>query len=189
MKRGIYGALLALGILAGAGPAMAMGTGCGVGAHAGLLEGTADLGPINLGVDGQAVGGSIFCNYRMGSMLVGAFVEGDKTFGNIDTLLGVDTLISAGGLVGVMPTDKSLIYTHVQHTWIRGAGDSLTAWGVGGGIKVDIADTPLSADLRYTRLFVEDVAGPTVELGGNIVRVGLEWSFYKPTTARAAPLK
>src|SRR5688572_1799588 len=104
MKRGIYGALLALGILAGAGPAMAMGTGCGVGAHAGLLEGSADVGTIHIGVAGPSAGGSVFCNSRMVSMVNGAFAEMDQVFGDLDSLLGIDTTISAGGRVGVMPT-------------------------------------------------------------------------------------
>jgi hypothetical protein len=189
MKRGIYGALLALGILAGAGPAAAINTGCGIGGHGALLQGTADLGPINLGVDGQAVGGSIFCNYRMGAMLLGAAIEGEKVFGDLDSLLGIDTTISAVGRVGVMPTNNAVLYTGVQHTWIRGAGDSLTAWGVLGGLEVGIADTPLSVDFRYTHLFVEDVLGPSVDVGGKSVRLGLNWSFYKPSAPAARPLK
>ena len=189
MKRGIFGALLALGILAGAGPAAAINTGCGLGAHAGLLEGSADVGPIHIGVDGQSVGGSVFCNYRMGSMVIGAFAEMDKVFGDLDSLLGIDTTISAGGRVGVMPTNNSLLYTGVQHTWIRGSGESVTAWGVLGGLEVGIADTPLSVDLRYTHLFVEDVLGPTADVAGKSIRVGLNWSFYKPSATSARPLK
>jgi opacity protein-like surface antigen len=189
MKRGIFGALLALGILAGAGPAMAFGTKCGAGVHGALLEGKADAGPIHIGVDGQSVGGSIFCNWRMGPMVVGVFGEVDKPFGDIETLLGIDYLMSAGGRIGVVPMEGALVYALAQHTWIQGAGDSLTAWGLGGGLEVDISNTPLSVDLRYTHLFVEDVFGPGVEVGGSSVRVGLNWSFYKPAATAARPLK
>jgi opacity protein-like surface antigen len=190
MKRGIYGALLALGILAGAGPAAAINTGCGVGAHGALLEGRAEEGPLHIGVGGQSVGGSIFCNYRMGSMVIGAFGEMDKVFGDLESLVGIDTTISAGARVGIMPTNNALVYTGVQHTWIRGSGDAVTAWGVMGGLEVGIADTPLSVDLRYTHLFVEDVFNdPDVTVSGSSVRLGLNWSFYKPPSVAARPLK
>jgi hypothetical protein len=190
MRKTLFGSVLALAaLLAGAMPAAAINTGCGVGVHGGLLEGNADVGPLHLGVDGQSVGGSVFCNYRMGAMVIGAFAEMDKVFGDLDSLLGIDTTISAGGRVGVMPTNNALVYTGVQHTWIRGAGDSLAAWGVFGGLEVDIADTPLSLDMRYTHLFVEDVLGPTADVAGKSIRVGLNWSFYKPQTAAARPLK
>lgn len=152
-------------------------TGCGVGVHGGLAEGSADLGPAHIGITGQTAGAGVLCDYQMGPAIVaGVFAEADKVWGDLEAF-GIDWTWSAGGRLGLLPHQSTLVYGLAQWTRIETAGPSLDAWGLGAGIEVKIAKTPLSIDLRYVHLWVEDVFGPSVDVAGDTIRVGLNFKF------------
>jgi hypothetical protein len=173
-----------------AAPALAAKPGCGLGTHVGLAEGKADVGPLHLGVDGQLVGASIFCNYAAGVFMGGVYVEASKAFGDLDTLLGIDYTAAIGARVGPR-LGNAWLYAAAEHAWIATSGDTLKAIGLGIGIDVNIPDTNWSADLRAMEYFVEEVAGPTIDVGGRVVRLGFNYHFNRdPILGNGrAPLK
>ncbi len=184
-------AALAGAIAATPAQATEFGTGCYGGVHGALTELAFDLGPAHLGVDGQAAGVSVGCDNVNGAVLLGAYSDVQKYWGDIETM-GLNWSWSAGARAGVLPAKNVLIYGAAQYTRLQVTGsESLDAWGAGAGIEAKI-NKLMSVDLRYMHLFVDDGSmGGAVDVSSDMVRLGLNFrldEMFKPAAA-AKPLK
>ena len=146
-----------------------------VGAHGAIVNADMDFGaPINLGSNGQAVGGRIGADLTLGQFFVGAFIDADKVMGDLNTL-GVDWDASANIRAGAN-LGKSKLYGIFGAARTFGSGQHLDAWQYGVGTELQLGDSNWSARLEYVRRDYRNVPFG-LELEADIVKAGINYKF------------
>ncbi len=132
-------------------PAHAQWTGCGAGAGASfLMAELAPIGsPVGFGTQGEKAGVTLNCDYRMQAFVVGAEVNYDWFFGDLNTLGAKDEL-SVMGRLGVLTSPANLLY--IGAGWGRADFGSVKvdSWKLALGDEFRIPNSPMYLDLRAT---------------------------------------
>ena len=155
-------------------------TGCGVGLHASRVNADADFGaPINIGANGFSAGVSALCDVAFDRLVLGAFIDYDRVWGDLHTI-GVDSLLSIGARGGVLVTQATLLYAHVgwNRADISGGGSNIDGYFGGLGTEVRLQGTPVSLDLRWTHREFADVMGSSIDASTDEFRLGLVYKFF-----------
>ena len=160
-------------------------TGVSIDAHGSLATALANGGgPVDIASTGQLAGVALAVNYRFGSspLVVGADVGYDWVFGDLHTL-GINDTITVGGRLGFLATYKTLVYTRAE--WIRAqaSGGNSDGWGLGGGIEVKLADTPVSVGIEYMHDWMDHQSlGPSIDVSADKVTARLRFNFDSDLT-------
>ncbi len=154
-------------------------TGFGFDVHGSLATGTADFGiPVNVSIDGQAAGASLYYNHRLGTALVvGLDVGYDRVWGDLHAY-GIDAAWTIGVRAGLLPTANTLIYARGEWLRAQGNGGHLDGYGIGAGIETRIAGTPASIALEYMHDWMDkDAFGPGVDVTSNRITTRLKFNL------------
>ena len=158
-------------------------SGCGVGVGAAMLDGEISGigGPINIGSDGQAIGGRLSCDAKLGSFLIGLNVDYDYLFGDLESL-GIKTDLSGGLRAGVIVSDTWALYGTGGVSRLDTSFGMYDGWYLGGGIMGKLPNSPLYLSLEYThRIYdVSSIAPPGVDATVDRLRLGLDFKFNVP---------
>lgn len=157
-------------------------TGLGFDVHGSLATGVADFGaPVNISMDGQMGGASLFYNHRLGTALVVGFDVGyDRVWGDLHSF-GIDYAWTIGVRAGLLPTQNTLVYSRAQYLKAQGSGGHVDGYGVGLGIETRLAGTPASVALEYMHNWMDkDVFGPSIDVTADQVTARLKFNFDRP---------
>lgn len=164
--------------------------GCGVGVGGSILFGELSAGgPVGLGTNGQKAGGTFNCDYRMQAFVVGAEINYDWAFGDIETL-GVKTDLSVLGRLGVLTSSANLLY--VGAGWGQtDVGPRIDSWRIALGDEFRIPNSPMYMDLRatYIRYDESDAGLPgSVKLESLEAGARLKFKFGPGMFGNSGPL-
>lgn len=151
---------------------------CGLGIHGSLLNGDLDFGsPVNIGSNGNSLGGSAECGGRLGIFYVGAGLDYARVYGNLKTI-GVNSDMSVFGKAGLMPNDTTMIYLLLAKARMDTSLGKFDGWGYGGGITTKLhTSAPLWLDFQARRTGFEDLMGSTIDANVTELRVGLTYKL------------
>lgn len=153
-------------------------TGLGFGAYGSMLNGDVDLGPINLGANGNEAGLALSYDVAMGAFLIGAGVEYGRVFGDLHNI-GVDANLAVFGRAGVFATASTLMYLRVGRSRLDTAAGNLDGWQWGGGFEIKMPTAPVFLKLEALKgtYDLSDIGGPPVDAEITTVRLGVTYKL------------
>jgi hypothetical protein len=148
-------------------------TGVGIGAYGAWLNADADVGPFNIGLNGQAAGITASIGAKMGAFVLEGFGEYGWVFGDLHDL-GVDNEMAAGIRAGFLVSPQTLVYAVGAKAWIDTSAGMFDGWQYGGGVKMHMKGTPTFLSLEYRRAEY-DIHG--LDVTADTVRAGFTYQF------------
>jgi hypothetical protein len=148
-------------------------TGVGIGAYGAWLNADADVGPFNIGLNGQAAGITASIGAKMGAFVIEGFGEYGWVFGDLHDL-GVDNEMAAGIRAGFLVSPQTLVYAVGAKAWIDTSAGMFDGWQYGGGVKMHMKGTPTFLSLEYRRAEY-DIHG--LDVTADTVRAGFTYQF------------
>ena len=103
---------------------------CGFGAQIGFVADTNALG-----------GGGVFCDYRQGIFVVGAFADYNWALSDLSKL-GIDKELALGGKAGIMVNPSTQVGGLWAWSQLSGGGEHINGQKYGPYVKFKISDAP-----------------------------------------------
>jgi hypothetical protein len=148
--------------------------GCGAGVSLGWTNADLELpgSPINIGANGARIGGRLLCDWQFQAFIIGAWVDLDKQYGDLNTI-GVRTEWSAGGKVGMAVSQSATVYSHAG--WYRADGGfgHVDGLGYGVGSTLRLAGSPFELDLRWTHKTYDNVLSSGLDVNADEFKASL----------------